>query len=162
MKADKINLNSGYVKIFKYKIDKKIINDRVKPLIYDISNHSNYIGNIIWIYKVSTKQNFNIEDVLKEYIEKYYDKESLIFTQAGTLSLVPEAYGPIKNGLEGIRIEKEHLYKADFYNIIFNTIATKSYGNADTFIYIDDYSDKKFIQNNIGTQVEEKLINRIK
>lgn len=162
MKAENINLNSGTIKFFKYKISEKIENERVRPIIYDISNYSDYKGNVIWIHKVITKQNFNIEDVLKEYIEKEYDKQTLLFTQAGALSLVPEAYGSIKDGLEGIRIEKEHLYKADFWNIIFNNIPTKSYGNSDICIYIDDYSDKNFILNNIGTQEEGKLINRLK
>ena len=161
MNANKINLNSGSLKVCTYKKEGITSETRVRPVIYDIYNHSDYEGNINLIMKASVKEEHSIEDLLKEYIEKEYDKESLVIVIAGTLSAIPEA-GSILEGLDGIRIEKEHLYKADFWNILFNPIATKSSSNSDICIYIDKFSDENFIKKNIGTIEEGKLIRILK
>lgn len=161
MNVNKINLDSGSLKVCTYKKEGITPETRVRPVIYDIYNHSDYEGNINLIMKASIKEGHSIEDLLKEYIEKEYDKESLVIVIAGTLSAIPEA-GSILEGLDGIRIEKEHLYKADFWNILFNPIAIKSSSNSDICIYIDDFSDKNFIKKNIGTIEEGKLIKLLK
>lgn len=161
MNVNKINLDSGSLKVCIYKKEGITPETRVRPVIYDIYNHSDYEGNINLIMKASIKEGHSIEDLLKEYIEKEYDKESLVIVIAGTLSTIPEA-GSILEGLDGIRIEKEHLYKADFWNILFNPIATKSSSNSDICIYIDNFSDENFIKKNIGTIEEGKLIKILK
>lgn len=159
----KINLNSGSLKIFTYEKEGITFNTKIRPVIYDIYNHSNYNGKINFIIKASFKEGYTIEDVLKEYIEKEYDKESLIIAIAGALFAIPEA-GPISitEGLKNIEIEKGYLNKAGFKNVLFNPIAIKSSGNSDIYIYIDNFSNENFIKENIGTIEEGKLIKIIK
>ena len=161
MKVNKLNLKSGSLKICEYKPSDKHMGNRIKSVVGDIYNKTDFDKSIIWIFKVSAKENYNIEDVIKEYINTEWSKNTLLFAQAGTLALIPEA-GNIVDGLEGIKIEKEHLYKSEFYNIIFNRLASRSYGNNDIFIYLDDFSDAEFIKKYIGTEEENKLINRIR
>ena len=159
----KINLNSGSLKIFTYKKEGITFNTKIRPVIYDIYNHSNYNGKINFIVKAFAKKGYTTEDLLKEYIEKEYDKESLIIAIAGALFAIPEA-GPISisKGLKNIEIEKGYLNKAGFKNILFNPIATKSSGNSNIYIYIDDFSNENFIKENIGTIEEGKLIKILK
>ena len=153
---------------YNQQIDHNFSNWQLK-MIYDmcqeaiIYNHSNYNGKINFIIKASFKEGYTIEDVLKEYIEKEYDKESLIIAIAGALFAIPEA-GPISitEGLKNIEIEKGYLNKAGFKNVLFNPIAIKSSGNSDIYIYIDNFSNENFIKENIGTIEEGKLIKIIK
>lgn len=161
MKVNKLNLKSGSLKICEYKPSDKHMGNRIKSVVGDIYTKTDFDKSIIWIFKVFTKDNHSIEDVIKEYIDTEWAKNTLLFAQAGTLALIPEA-GNIVDGLEGIKAEKEHLYKAEFYNIIFNRLASRSYGNNDIFIYLDDFSDAEFIKKYIGTEEENKLINRIR
>ncbi len=161
MKAEKINLKNGSIKICKYEPKDKF-NQVLKSVIRDIYSFTDFTKNINYIFKVNCNSNNTIVEVLKEYIETKWDKDSLIITQAGTLSPIPEA-GNIIDGLESIRLERELLYKADFYNIIFNRVAINSFGNSDLFIYYNnDKIADDFIKNNIGENEDGKLINRLK
>jgi hypothetical protein len=160
MKAEKIDLKNGYIKICEYEPNDKL-NIRVRSVIGDIYNVSNFDKNIIYILKVGCSGGFTISDVITEYIDKEWKKNSLIITQAGTLAPIPEA-GSIIDGLEVIRLERELLHKASFYNIIFNRVAVNSYGNSDLFIYYNNKISDSFIKNNIGENEDGKLINRLK
>ena len=161
MKAEKINLKNGYIKICEYTPEDKS-NPRIRSVIGDIYSITDFDKNIIFILKASCNNNKDISDVIREYTETKWDKNSLIITQAGTLAPIPEA-GNIIDGLESIKLERELLHKVDFYNIIFNRVAINSFGNSDLFIYYNnDKISDNFVKNNIGTNEDGKLINRLK
>lgn len=162
MKASKIdNLKSGVLKVFQYNKDGfESFGIRVsKKLIYDIYHNTNFDKDICIIVKVIPKDNNSISDVIKEYISKSWGNNTLLIAQAGTLSMIPEM-AKINDGINAINSEREELYEAGFYNIILNQIA-RTCGNPELFIYMNDLS-KKFIENNIGTNEDNKLINRFK
>ena len=164
MKVSKIsNLKSGSLDVCQYNKEgfNKIKGRLTKAIIYDIYNKTDFSKDICFIATVSPKDEYTISDVIKEYIDKSWGKNTLILTQAGTLSNIPRT-GKLNDGIDAINKEKDELYKANFVNIIFNQVANLSYGNTDIFIYIDELSNKEFITNNIGLNEDNKLINRTK
>ena len=135
---------------------------KLRGLITDIFNNlPEFSTDIVFIIKASAKEGYTITDILSSFMKKSgYVRKSLVFTQAGILSNVPESVEiKISDGVKMIDVERKYIKDAGFKNIIFNRRMSLTFGNPEIFIYKNSISDE-FINSNMGTD-EKYIIRRV-
>ena len=145
MKALSRTLDTGKVKILIYK--RNDISDMtfIKGLIKDIyTNAEDFNEKIVWIQDIKPSGDYTIDDVIKEYIEKYIQNKTLFFIQAGILTGITG--DPIIDDAKSIiKMEKQIFLKNGFLNIIWKRCMGNAFGNSDICLYQND-GGKSFIE----------------
>ena len=146
MKALSRELSTGKIKVLIYKKDDIKSMTYIKGLIKDIYNNAeDFNGKITWIQDIKPFENYNIEDVLKEYIENYIQNKTLFFIQAGILSGIT-GYPTVEDAKSIIKTEKQIFLKNGFLNIIWKRCMRNTFGNSDICLYQNE-GGKSFVEN---------------
>ena len=147
MNAITRDVKSGRVKLIVYTktdLNKSVM---IRSVLKDlIRNVPDFTTKVAWILKVIPDKDHTIKDVLNDYVKENVGLKTLFFAQAGTLSTIPASdYTDKKTSCKVITDEFNTLIDCGFNGIIWNRCMSKSYGNINICLYMND-GGKSFVE----------------